>query len=171
MFDCTFGSLEALRAELIAWRPDVVGISAMVSLTGATLRVAEAVREDLPQALLVAGGPLPTVFPRRFSDRVDAVFRGEADLAFPAFCRDYLAAAARGARCGSSASSATTGSSCADGTCVDVPPVHHSERRLRTFPIPDRSDTDHASYQAAWMASAGVRTTSLIASAGLSLRL
>ena len=55
----------------------------MVSLTGNALRVAAAVRERLPGALLVAGGPLPTVFPDRFLPHVDVVFRGEADIELP----------------------------------------------------------------------------------------
>ena len=58
----------------------------MVSLTRNTLRVAEMVRSSLPRSLLVAGGPLPTVFPRRFAAHFDVVFRGEADLSFPRFC-------------------------------------------------------------------------------------
>ena len=91
VFDGTFSSLEALVDDVVAWRPAVVGISSMVSLTGNALRVAAAVRERLPDALLVAGGPLPTVFPGRFLPHVDLVFRGEADVSFPAFCRDYLA--------------------------------------------------------------------------------
>ena len=36
-----------------------------------------------PDALLVAGGPLPTVFPDRFLPHVDVVFRGEADVELP----------------------------------------------------------------------------------------
>jgi radical SAM superfamily enzyme YgiQ (UPF0313 family) len=44
VFDGTFSSLEALLDDLVAWRPAVVGISAMVSLTGNALRVAAAVR-------------------------------------------------------------------------------------------------------------------------------
>lgn len=88
VFDCTFGSLEHLRAELTAYGPDVVGVSAMVSLTAAALRVAELVRAELPTAVLVAGGPLPTVFPARFAEAFDVVFRGEADLSFSAYCHD-----------------------------------------------------------------------------------
>ena len=73
VFDGTFSSFDGLLDELVAWRPAIVGISAMVSLTGTALRVAAAVRERLPDALLVAGGPLPTVFPDRFLPHVDVV--------------------------------------------------------------------------------------------------
>ncbi len=33
VFDCTFGTFEQLRADLAAYRPDIVGIYSMVSLT------------------------------------------------------------------------------------------------------------------------------------------
>ena len=76
VFDGTFSSFDQLLDDLVAWRPAIVGISAMVSLTGNALSIAAAVRERLPEALLVAGGPLPTVFPDRFLPHVDVVFRG-----------------------------------------------------------------------------------------------
>ena len=167
VFDCTFGSLERLRADLAAWRPDVVGISAMVSLTEATLRVARAVRDDLPGALLVAGGPLPTVFPRRFTGHVDLVFRGEADLSFPCFCRDYLGLPPADGRLRELDLTRYDGLVCEiDGLRVEVPPVHHSEEQIRTFPLPDRGDFDHAAYQAAWFEKNGTRPASLITSLG-----
>lgn len=83
VFDCTFGSLEQLRTDLRSYRPDIVGVYSMVSLTRNTLAVADMVRATFPGALLVAGGPLPTVFPGRYMTHFDAVFRGEADVSFP----------------------------------------------------------------------------------------
>jgi anaerobic magnesium-protoporphyrin IX monomethyl ester cyclase len=165
VFDCTFRSLDGLRDELVAWAPDVVGVSAMVSLTGAALRVAELVRAALPEALLVAGGPLPTVFPARFADRFDAVFRGEADLGFPAFCRDYLTL--RPARLDALDLAAYDGIHLeCDGVILETPPVHHPEAVLRSFPLPDRRGFDHAAYQHAWMEKAGLRSTSLLTTFG-----
>ena len=89
VFDCTFATFEQLREDLTSYRPDIVGVYSMVSLTRNALRVAEMVRTSLPESLLVAGGPLPTVFPGRYR-QFDAVFRGEADVSFPRFCRDYF---------------------------------------------------------------------------------
>ena len=85
VFDCTFSNFSRLRNALTSYRPDIVGIYSMVSLTQNSLRIADMVRTSLPQALLVAGGPLPTVFPRRYAQHFDAVFRGEADVSFPRF--------------------------------------------------------------------------------------
>ena len=167
VFDCTFSSLERLREELVAYAPAVVGISSMVSLTAATLRTTELVRAALPDALLVAGGPLPTVFPERFAGQVDVVFRGEADLSFPALCRDYLErGGVRRTLLDLDLTDYDGVFSRAGGLAVETPAVHYAEDLLRTFPIPDRSDVDHAAYQAAWLEKAGSRPTSLVVSLG-----
>lgn len=164
--DCTFRTLDDVRDELLAFAPDVVGISSMVSLTDATLRVAQMVRTMLPGCLLVAGGPLPTVFPARFAGHVDVVFRGEADLSFPAFCRDYLAGASPRTPARLDLRRYDGIFVQTDGVAVVSPTVHYPEAVLRTFPIPDRSDFDHASYQAAWLEKTGTRPTSILVSLG-----
>jgi anaerobic magnesium-protoporphyrin IX monomethyl ester cyclase len=166
VFDCTFSTLERLRAELAAYRPDIVGVSSMVSLTRSTFAVADLVRAELPDALLVAGGPLPTVFPRRFSARFDAVFRGEADLSFPRFCADWPATRPAAESLGSPLAGYDGLFVPDHGRPVDNPSVHHSEAELRGFPAPDRRDFDHAAYQAEWLRRTGVRTTSLVATLG-----
>ena len=138
----------------------------MVSLTGNSLRAAAALRERLPDALLVAGGPLPTVFPGRFLPHVDLVFRGEADVSFPAFCHDYLARGATRDGLGDLPLAAYSGL-VADGAGlrIDNPPVHHSQKEIAGFPLPDRGDFDHRAYQGAWAAT-GHRPTTLIATLG-----
>ena len=62
----------------------------MITLSRNTFRIAEMVRAELPESLLIAGGPLPTLYPQRYSQQFDAVFRGEVDLSFPQFCRDFF---------------------------------------------------------------------------------
>src|SRR5512140_2229682 len=98
VFDCTFLTFRRLRDQLAAYQPDIVGLSTMVGLTANTIRVAAMVREVLPESVLVAGGPLPTVFPHRFMPHVDAVFRGEADVSFSRFCRDLAGRGATASR-------------------------------------------------------------------------
>ena len=167
VFDCTFSSFDELLDDLVAYRPAVVGISAMVSLTGNALHIAALVRERLPGTLLVAGGPLPTVFPRRFAGHVDVVFRGEADLGFAAFCRDYLELRATPATVGDLPLRTYPGLAVdRDGLRVDNPVHHHSEEEIAGFPLPDRGDFDHAAYQREWLRATGSRTTSLIATLG-----
>ncbi len=62
----------------------------MITLSRNAFRIAEMVRARLPDSLIVAGGPLPTLYPERYSQPFDAVFRGESDLSFPRFCRDFF---------------------------------------------------------------------------------
>ncbi len=62
----------------------------MISLTRNTYHIAEMARDRLPESLLIAGGPLPTLYPSRYASPFDGVFRGEVDLSFPRFCRDYI---------------------------------------------------------------------------------
>jgi anaerobic magnesium-protoporphyrin IX monomethyl ester cyclase len=166
VFDGTFSSCETLIDDLVAWRPAVVGISVMVSLTGNAVRIAAAVRERLPDALLVAGGPLPTVFPDRFLPHVDVVFRGEADLSFPAFCRDYLGRGTTPELLGDLALGEYAGLVAdAGGVRWDVPLVHHTQVQIAGFPLPDRSGFDHRAYQREW-APTGSRPTTLLATLG-----
>ena len=167
VFDCTFSTFEQLGDDLISYGPDIVGVSAMVSLTRNALRVAEMVRSRLPHSLLVAGGPLPTVFPRRFAAHFDAVFRGEADLSFPRFCADWLE---RGVAAGTMAELPldTYGGLFVPnhGLRIDNPTVHYGERELAAFPLPDRGDFDHAAYQDVWQRATGSKVTSIIATLG-----
>jgi radical SAM superfamily enzyme YgiQ (UPF0313 family) len=167
VFDCTFGTFEQLRADLLGYEPDIVGVSSMVSLTRNTLRVAEMVRTSLPHSLLVAGGPMPTVFPRRYTGRFDVVFRGEADLSFPRFCRDFFARRASPQTMGALPLDFYPGLFVPNhGLAVDNPTVHHDEGELESFPPPDRSDFDHAAYQEAWRRATGSKVTSIIVTLG-----
>jgi anaerobic magnesium-protoporphyrin IX monomethyl ester cyclase len=167
VFDGTFSTFEQLSADLAAYRPDIVGVYSMVSLSANTLRVAEMVRTSLPQALLVAGGPLPTVFPARHARHFDAVFRGEADVSFPSFCRDHFAAGISPSRLGDLPLATYSGLFIAGhGLQVDNATIHHGERELATFPLPDRSDFDHAAYQEEWLQKTGSKTTSIIVTLG-----
>lgn len=167
VFDCTFGSFAQLRDQLCAYRPHVVGVYSMVSLTRNALRVAGMVREYLPDSLLVAGGPLPTVFPRRYAPGFDAVFRGEADVSFPHFCRDYFERGATPAtltdlRLDSYAGLFVS----APGLELDNPTAHYPESEIAAFPLPDRSHFDHVAYQREWLEKTGTRTTSIILTLG-----
>jgi anaerobic magnesium-protoporphyrin IX monomethyl ester cyclase len=170
VFDGTFSSLGELVDDLVAWRPAIVGISAIVSLTANALRLAAAVRERLPGTLLVAGGPLPTTFPDRFLPHVDAVFRGEADTSFPAFCREYLERRLTPATLGALSLQTYPGLVAdAGGVRVANAPVHHSQEEIAAYPLPDRGDLDHRAYQREW-APTGHRPTTLLATLGCPYR-
>jgi anaerobic magnesium-protoporphyrin IX monomethyl ester cyclase len=167
VFDCTFSNFDQLRNDLGRYEPDIVGISSMVSLTRNSFRVAEMVRAELPHSLLVAGGPLATVFPQRHAGHVDVVFRGEADLSFPRFCTDYFARGVSPQTMAELPLDVYRGLFVSNhGLRVDNPTVHHGERELDSFPLPDRSDFDHGAYQRAWLQSSGAKVTSIIVTLG-----
>ncbi len=167
VFDCTFITLAQLRRELDSYQPDIVGIYSMVSLTRNTLAIAEMVRTSSPDSLLVAGGPLPTVFPRRYTERFDAVFRGEADLSFPRFCLDFFEQGVSRSTLGDLPLKTYAGLFIANGGLqVENATVHHGESELASFPLPDRSDFDHGAYQKVWLEQTGSKVTSIIATLG-----
>jgi anaerobic magnesium-protoporphyrin IX monomethyl ester cyclase len=167
VFDCTFGSVGLLARELASYRPAIVGIYCMVGLSRSARRIAELVRRKWPGCLLVAGGPLPTVYAERYARCFDAVFRGESDLSFPRFCRDYLEGRLTPDRLRELPLGSYEGLlSCTRGLSVDNAAVHYSEQQISAFPLPFRGDFDHTRYQQAWLRKSGSKTTSLITSLG-----
>jgi anaerobic magnesium-protoporphyrin IX monomethyl ester cyclase len=168
VFDCTFSTIEQMQQSLQSYQPDIVGIYSMVTLSRNTFRIAGMVRANLPNCLLVAGGPLPTLYPERFSGQFDVVFRGEADLTFPHFCQDFLRLRASSRRQLSELSLDRYGGLFIqqDGLRIDNPPVHHPEKEIDCFPLPDRTDFDHAAYQQAGLLRDGAKTTSIIMTYG-----
>ncbi len=167
VFDCTFGTFAQLRTALSSYQPDIVGIYSMVSLTRNTLKIAAMVRTRLPDSLVVAGGPLPTVFPGRYTPHFDAVFRGEADVSFPRFCLEFFEQGASRTTLANLPLGTYDGLFIGNGGLrVDNPPVHHQESELASFPLPDRSDFDHAAYQKVWLQQTGSKVTSMIATLG-----
>lgn len=168
VFDCTFSTFEQIQASLKAYQPDIIGIYCMVTLSRNTFRIAEMVRVERPDCLLVAGGPLPTLYPEHFNGPFDVVFRGEADLSFPRFCRDFLSLEPASRRKLSDLPlDAYAGLFVQqEGLHIKNPPVHYSEKELDSFPLPYRGDFDHAAYQREGLLKSGVKTASIITTHG-----
>ncbi|MEW5736169.1 MAG: radical SAM protein [Thermodesulfobacteriota bacterium] len=74
-------------SRLAAWAPDVVALSASTGNHIRLLRAAERIKANLnPAPVTVMGGPHPTFFPDVVRHpALDAICRGEGDLAFPLF--------------------------------------------------------------------------------------
>jgi anaerobic magnesium-protoporphyrin IX monomethyl ester cyclase len=167
VFDGTFSTLTQLRRDLLAYQPDIVGVYIMVTLSSNAERVAAMVRNDLPDCLIIAGGPLPTLYPERFSRTFDLVFQGEADLGFPQFCADVSQSAGQRSDIRQIPTQGYDGLFVErEGIRIQNPSAHHTEAELEAFPLPDRRDFDHARYQQAWQQSDGSRTTSILTSLG-----
>ena len=167
IFDCTFDTFEAIQNKLGSYHPDIVGIYTMVTLSHNTFRIAEMVRTIFPESLLVAGGPLPTLYPEQYSKVFDAVFRGEADLSFPAFCSDFFTQKSSRPQLKELALEKYPGLFIRrDDLQVENPLIHYREKELDTFPLPYRGDFDHQAYQDVWFQQEGTKTTSLITTLG-----
>ena len=92
-------------------------------------------REAAPERCWWRAAPLPTVFPQRYAEHVDAVFRGEADLSFPRFCRDVLRRRLGPARLGELPLRRYPGLFIQnDDLPVDNAPVHHDAAELGSVP-------------------------------------
>jgi anaerobic magnesium-protoporphyrin IX monomethyl ester cyclase len=167
IFDCTFQTFRSVKKSLVEYQPDIVGLSSMILLSRNTFRFAELVRNHLPEALLVVGGPMPTLYPERYAGPFDLVFKGEADLSFPDFCQDYF-----NQKIGSNAISELDLAAypglyrhSAD-LIVNNPIIHHSVQEINGFPMPDRSGIDHGKYQQAWLEKDGTKTTLIMVTLG-----
>lgn len=153
--DCTFRQREEVLADLEAAAPRIIGIYVMVSMSENARGLARDVRRRLPDALLVCGGPLPTLTPDRFCREFDLVFRGEAVGSFPRFCADYIGGSWRNAdrSCFCENAGAYPG---LYGQRRDADAPYQSQletssaARLNMLPIADRSDYDHAGYHRFW---------------------
>ena len=167
IFDGTFETYRRIQKSLVAYRPDIVGIYSMITMSRNTFRIAQTVREELPDCLLVAGGPLPTLYPERYAKQFEVVFRGESDLSFPRFCHDYFTQKADRNRLGDLPLDTYEGLFVQNPELeVNNPTIHYNEEELETFPLPDRRDFDHASYQKAWLETNGTKSTSIITTLG-----
>jgi len=77
-------SYKELASIVRSFAPDVVGIQAMTFTMIDVLKVAETVKAVAPKAIVVAGGPHPTLYPRETVNLppIDVVVYGEGELAF-----------------------------------------------------------------------------------------
>ena len=91
-------------------------------------------REKLPDSLFVSGGPLPTLYPDRFAKEFDVVFRGESDISFPMFCKDYLKNPSKERILKTMDLDKYPGIYIlSNGRKVDINPEHLTERELESF--------------------------------------
>jgi anaerobic magnesium-protoporphyrin IX monomethyl ester cyclase len=167
IFDCTFETFEGIQKKICSFKPDLVGIYCMVTLSRNTFRIAERLRSIMPDCLLVAGGPLPTLYPERFSGIFDVVFRGEVDLSFPRFCKDIFDLKISRNRLREMRLESYPGLFVHQNELhIENPTIHYQEKLLETFPLPFRGDFNHTAYQDVWLQQDGTKTTSIMVTLG-----
>jgi len=156
VIDCTFEHREDVISKIVHARPRIVGIYAMLSMSENAFALAGNIRKDLPETLLVCGGPLPTLKPGHFSTVFDAVFCGEADISFPCFCVDYIESNSFPASLSTFVKNPKKYPGLYfnishDSAVVQTAPRSSDEKALDCLPIPDRGDYDHLKYQEFWL--------------------
>lgn len=88
--DCTFLTIEEALKVAREFGADIIGIYIMTTMSQNALKLLETLRLISPQSLFITGGPLPSLYPEKFAQKFDLVFRGEGALSVPQFCFDYL---------------------------------------------------------------------------------
>jgi anaerobic magnesium-protoporphyrin IX monomethyl ester cyclase len=165
--DLTFDDLDECPSELGVDPPRVIGMYIMLTMVENALSLARGIRQHIPGAVLVCGGPLPTVRPEMFAQDFDVVFRGEAARSFPLFCSDYLSCRsledllARHERY-----PGLHAVDPASGALLQAPVQALDEDELDSLPIPDRSDFSHSLYQKAWNDREGFSPASIMTTYG-----
>ena len=108
----------------------------------------------------------PPLYPERFAREFDLVFRGESDLTFARFCRDYLVVGDPGLLNRLDLES-YPGIYCRRGeVLIQRSPIHHPVSVIDRIPLPDRSGFNHRLYQSYWQETAGCKPTSIMITRG-----
>lgn len=81
------GDWEAMWVSLLAFDPDVVGVSVMTKHVPAARLLARRLREEIDPRLIVAGGPHPTAAPADLLDDFDVCVIGEGERTFQSLLR------------------------------------------------------------------------------------
>ncbi len=85
-------SAAEIAAEIAARNPRILGLGVYIWNAARVAELLPLLRHQSPQTKIILGGPeIPSVEPPTASSGGDYVILGEADLAFPALCRDILA--------------------------------------------------------------------------------
>ena len=179
--DCTFSTFDEAVETIVLMNPAIIGISIMISFSRSAFQLLEALKYKLPESLFVCGGPLPTLYPEHFSKDFDIVFRGEGDLIFPSFCRDYLESLedSPGQKAYSLLEKSNT-KFINDINPGDYPGIymtrtgkiysseiiHHSEEILQGLPVPYRQGKHNELYQEFWGRTQDVKPAMIMITRG-----
>ncbi len=165
--DCTFLTFEQAVEKIADRQPAILGIHIMITLSAHAIRLAKVLRNALPDTLFICGGPLPTLYPERFTPYFDVIFRGESDVTFPNFCRDYLDSTDREHFDSALDLSTYPGIYVKKGKGVQArEPLHHDRAVLDRLPIPDRSWGEHERYHRFWLDKQGCKPATILLTRG-----
>lgn len=83
---------QELAAEAAKFEPDVVGLTVMTPAAHQLPELTRTIRQALPKALVLLGGPHTSAYQKKVFDQadIDAAVEGEGELAFEAILNAYL---------------------------------------------------------------------------------
>ena len=79
LVDCTFLKPADAIKRVVDAKPHIVGFYCMFSMKKTTFELAQAIQKQIPDCLLVVGGPLPSWSPQSFLEKFDVVAIGEGE--------------------------------------------------------------------------------------------
>lgn len=164
--DCTFLTMEEAINKAQEYKPNITGIYIMTTFTKSALELIEKLREVNPDSIYAAGGPLPTLYPSKFAEKFDYVFKGEAAISFPDFCRDYLTASNRIEFIDSMNSLKYAGIYSTKMGLVESPVMHLTKKEIDECPAPDRDGFNHEKYQELCYEYSGKKKASIMMTYG-----
>jgi anaerobic magnesium-protoporphyrin IX monomethyl ester cyclase len=166
-YDCTFEKYNDVIDSIVKQNPRIVGFYTMITLSRTTFKMLAGLREKLPNTLFVSGGPLPTLYPDNFARKFDIVFRGESDISFPLFCKDYLENPSKERIYTIMALDKYSGIYISNnGRKVDIAAKHLTDKEIEKLPIADRSFSKHEKYQEFWESKTGYKPATIMITKG-----
>ncbi len=164
--DCTFLTMEEAVNKAQEYKPDITGIYIMTTFTKSALELMEKLRAVNPDSIYTAGGPLPTLYPSKFAEKFDYVFKGEAAISFPDFCRDYLTASNRTEFINNMKSLKYAGLYSTKMGLIESPVMHLTKKEIDECPVPDRDGFNHKKYQELCYEYSGKKKASIMMTYG-----
>jgi anaerobic magnesium-protoporphyrin IX monomethyl ester cyclase len=164
--DCTFLTKPKVIESSVSYSPDIVGFYIMTTMSKNALDLLKAIKKAMPDCIFVAGGPLPSLYPSKFAEKFDFVFKGEAVVSFAEFCSDYHLSKSKDEFFAKMDSHRYAGIFSKSNGLFDEPVMHLSEQQLNSLPIPDRRGFPHEIYQIQSMQISKKKTTTIMMTYG-----
>jgi anaerobic magnesium-protoporphyrin IX monomethyl ester cyclase len=166
--DCTFSTWDKAISDVRSAHPRVVGIYSMLSMVDPALKLAAELRNHCE--LLVAGGPMPSAYPKMFLGNFDLVIQGEGEGTMVDIMRKLVSGGAleevQGIHIGSRALATTITARAADGGGPIFTGPRPLIQELDEIQFPARELYDNQAYQQYYRENYDYTITSMIASRG-----
>jgi len=166
--DCTWSTWEKAIQDAKSASPKVIGIYSMLSMVDPAVKLARELRDHCE--LMVAGGPMPSAYPKMFLGSFDVVVQGEAEETMVDIIRNVQAGSSLdrvpGLHIARRALAVAPIVSAADGVESYFTGQRPLVKEIDAFPFPARDLYDQETYHKYYSEKYGWTMTSMIASRG-----